>query len=110
MTSKGLIDELHFRYNRNRDQRVSSFELKKLVSDYVMYPRIKELAEICHPTQWLKAADKDNNGFLSKEEFSQSFGKLQQYLTSYLQAFEREGDRKGGGGRGGGGESSERER
>lgn len=73
VTSKVLIDELYFRYNRNRDQRVSSFELKKLVSDYVMYPRIKELAEICHPTQWLKAEDKDNNGFLSKEEFSQSF-------------------------------------
>ena len=97
VTSTILIDELYFRYNRHRDQRVSSFELKKLVNDYVMYPRIKELAEICHPTQWLKAEDKDNNGFLSKEEFSQSFGKLQQYIISFLQAFVREDERKGGG-------------
>jgi len=73
VTSKILIDELYFRYNRDRDLGISSSELKKLVTDYVMYPNIKELTEICHPMQWLKTEDKDKNGFLSKDEFSESF-------------------------------------
>lgn len=76
VTSKILIDELYFRYNRDRDLGISSSELKKLVTDYVMYPNIKELTEICHPIQWLKTEDKDKNGFLSKDEFSESFGKI----------------------------------
>ena len=76
VTSKILIDELYFRYNRDGDHSVSSRELKNLVTDYVMYPNIKELAEICHPRQWLKAEDKDKNGFLSKDEFVRSFGKI----------------------------------
>ena len=76
VTSTILIDELYFRYNRDGDHGVSSRELKKLVTDYVMYQNIKELAEICHPRQWLKAEDKDKNGFLSKDEFSHSFGKI----------------------------------
>jgi len=73
-TTTRLIDELYFRYNKDGDHRVSSFELKKLISDYVMYPNIKELAEVCHATQWVKAEDDDKNGYLSKDEFSQSFG------------------------------------
>ncbi|XP_067052687.1 follistatin-related protein 5-like [Acropora muricata] len=72
-TTTRLIDELYFRYNKDGDHRVSSFELQKLISDYVMYPKIKELAEVCHATQWVKAEDDDKNGYLSKDEFSQSF-------------------------------------
>lgn len=76
VTSKILIDELFFRYNRDGDHKsISSFELKSLVTDYVMYDSIKELAEICHPKQWLNTADKDQNGVLSKREFSRSLGK-----------------------------------
>lgn len=75
-TSKILIDELFFRYNRDGDNSVSSFELKSLVTDYVMYSNIKELAHKCHPTQWLNTADKNLDGFLSKDEFSQSLGKI----------------------------------
>lgn len=75
-TSKILIDELFFRYNRDGDHSISSFELKSLVTDYVMYNNIKELAGKCHPTQWLNTADKDFDGFLSKDEFSQSLGKI----------------------------------
>lgn len=75
VTSKILIDELYFRHNRDGDHSISSSELKRLVTDYVMYPSIKKLAEICHPTQWLKTEDKDKDGFLSKDEFSRSFGK-----------------------------------
>ena len=75
-TSKILIDELFFRYNRDGDHSISSFELKSLVTDYVMYDNIKELVDKCHPTQWLNAADKDFDGFLSKDEFSQSLGKI----------------------------------
>lgn len=73
VTSKNLIDELYFRYNRDGVDSISGSELKSLVTDYVMYHNIKELAEICHPTRWLKAQDKDGNGFLSKGEFSRSF-------------------------------------
>ena len=73
-TTTRLIDELYFRYNKDGDHRVSSFELQKLISDYVMYPNIKELAEVCHATHWVKAEDDDKNGYLSKDEFSQSFG------------------------------------
>ena len=76
VTSKILIDELYFRYNRDRDLGISSSEMKKLVTDYIMYANIKELTEICHPIQWLKTEDKDKNGFLSKDEFSESFGKI----------------------------------
>lgn len=75
-TSKILIDELFFRYNRDGDHSISRFELKSLVIDYVMYNNIKELADKCHPTQWLNTADKDLDGFLSKDEFSQSLGKI----------------------------------
>lgn len=76
VTSKILIDELFFRYNRDRDHSISSFELKSLVTDYVMYSDIKELADMCHPSQWFNAADKDRNGLLSKDEFSWSLGKF----------------------------------
>lgn len=76
VTSKILIDELFFRYNRNGDHSISSFELKSLVTDYVMYSNIKELTDKCHPTQWLNTADKDFDGFLSKDEFSQSLGEI----------------------------------
>ena len=76
VTSKSLIDELYFRYNRDGVDSISGSELKSLVTDYVIYHNIKELAEICHPTRWLKAQDKDGNGFLSKGEFSRSFGKI----------------------------------
>lgn len=75
-TTKILIDELFFRYNRDGDHSISSFELKSLVTDYVMYNNIKGLADKCHPTQWFNIADKDFDGFLSKEEFSQSLGKM----------------------------------
>lgn len=75
-TSKILIDELFFRYNRDSDDSVSSFELKSLVTDYVMYNNIKELADKCHPTQWFNTADKNLDGLLSKDEFSQSLGKI----------------------------------
>jgi len=75
-TSKILIDELFFRYNRDGDQSISSLELKSLVTDYVMYSNIKELADKCHPTQWLNNADKDFDGFLSKDEFAQSLGEI----------------------------------
>lgn len=84
VTSKILIDELFFRYNRDRDHSISSFELKSLVTDYVMYDNIKELAEMCHPSQWLNAADEDQNGFLSKDEFSRSLGKIRIRLRSFL--------------------------
>jgi len=79
-TSKTLIDELFFRYNRDGDQSISSLELKSLVTDYVMYSNIKELTDKCHPTQWLNNADKDFDGFLSKDEFAQSLGEIM-YLT-----------------------------
>lgn len=75
-TLKILIDELFFRYNRDGDHSISSFELKSMVTDYVMYSNIKELEDKCHPTQWFNTADKNLDGFLSKDEFSQSLGKI----------------------------------
>lgn len=73
VTSASVIDELYLRYNRDGDHRVSGFELKKLITDYVIYPSIKELADVCHATKWLKSGDQDENGYLSKAEFLQSF-------------------------------------
>ena len=75
VTSKVLIDELYFRYNGDSDDSISGSELKRLVTDYLMYPKVKKLVEICHSKQWLRAQDKDQNGVLSKDEFSHSFGK-----------------------------------
>ena len=75
VTSKVLIDELYFRYNGDRDESISGSELKRLVTDYLMYPKVKKLVEICQPKQWLRAQDKDQNGILSKDEFSRSLGK-----------------------------------
>lgn len=69
-----LIDELFFRYDKDNDHSISGYELKSLVTDYIMYNNIKELLQICHSTQWLNTADKDMDGFLSKYEFSWSFG------------------------------------
>lgn len=69
-----LIDELFFRYDKDNDHSISGYELKSLVTDYIMYNNIKELLQICHSTQWLNTADKDVDGFLSKYEFSWSFG------------------------------------
>ena len=76
VTSKILIDELFFRYDKNNDHSISGYELKGLVTDYVMYSNIKELLKICHPSQWFNTADKDENGFLSKYEFSWSLGMI----------------------------------
>ena len=75
VTSEVLIDELYFRYNGDSDDSISGSELKRLVTDYLMYPKVKKLVEICHSKQWLRAQDKDQNGILSKDEFSRSFGK-----------------------------------
>lgn len=75
VTPEVLIDELYFRYNSDRDDSISSSELKRLVTDYLMYPKVKKLVGICHPKQWLRAQDRDQNGILSKDEFSRSFGK-----------------------------------
>lgn len=69
-----LIDELFFRYDKDNDHSISGYELKSLVTDYIMYNNIKELLQICHSTQWLNTADRDVDGFLSKYEFSWSFG------------------------------------
>ena len=83
VTSQTLIDELYFRYNRDGDHSISASEIKNLVTDYVIYPNIKELAKACEPMQWFEAEDKDENGFLSKEEFSWSFGRNQTFCAFY---------------------------
>lgn len=74
VTTKILIDELFFRYDKDNDHSISGYELKSLVTDYIMYINIKELLKICHATQWLNTADKDLDGSLSEYEFSWSFG------------------------------------
>lgn len=81
-----LIDELFFRYDKDNDHSISGYELKSLVTDYIMYNNIKELLQICHSTQWLNTADKDVDGFLSKYEFSWSFGMVGLCLFFFFSA------------------------
>lgn len=52
-----VIDEFYLWYNRDGDYRVSGFELKKLIIDYVIYFSIKEFVDVCYVMKWLKLGD-----------------------------------------------------